>query len=397
MSSLLTIVINTYNRPDALLLTLRFLQTRSIRVPIIVADGSDTIHAQRNAECRGLGDNISYFHLAPQPQEDPWRNFSARIELSLDRVQTPYCVFAAEDDLLVVENAIAAAKFLSEHSQYVGCHGDYLHYQRDQTAIVIKGIAYNGLPFDGNEIGSRLMQLFSHYEALFYAVFPTSVQRTLFKRYREAERPLWPELYHSTAAVIEGKIHRQDSIYSLRYVGVAPHFQPIEDFAQWIAKDFDDFLDRYRQYCQRVAEWTAGLDDLRIGSGELRRALDMGFAIYLGRMFSMPDWINEYASIAVADEQERAALRLRVRQNFSKTTVLPLAESFRHLLKSAAGRKWVTAAQRTRAHGLRYALARIPEFNAGYWRAKFSGTADTLHVPNELADLFPRQQWNLIR
>jgi hypothetical protein len=42
-------------------------------------------------------------------------------------------------------------------------------------------------------------------------------------------------------------------------------------------------------------------------------------------------------------------------------------------------------------------LARIPEFDPGFWRAKFSGAPATLRVPKDLADLFPPAQWNLIR
>jgi glycosyltransferase domain-containing protein len=362
-----------------------------------VADGSDSVHAERNAACADIGDNIRYFYVAPRPEIDPWSNYNERIERALDMVETPYCIFSAEDDLVVIENVIKAAEFLDNNPSYAGCHGKYLHYIRAGNSIKVERVAYEAASIDGEEVSTRLMQLFSNYEAFFYAVFPTAVQRKLFKQSNEGRHPLWPEIYHSTAAVIQGKIKRLDNIYSLRNTGVAPHVQPISDLTRWIAKDFDDFIDRYRQYCERVAEWTAGRDDLRIDAVALRHALDMAFAVYLGRMFSLPDWIDEYASIAVADERERAALRLRVRQNFSKTTVLPLSESFRHVLKSVVGRKWVTAAQRARAHGLRYALARIPEFDPGFWRAKFSGAPATLHVPPDLADLFPRQQWDLIR
>ena len=129
MPPLLSIIIPTYNRPEQLLATLRFLQARAIRLPIFVADGSDENFAPQNRECTKLGDNISYVHSPAGSGEGPWQNYRRRISEVLNAVATPYVVYCADDDLLIIENAVKAAKFLETHVDYIGCHGTYLHYR----------------------------------------------------------------------------------------------------------------------------------------------------------------------------------------------------------------------------------------------------------------------------
>lgn len=260
MSSLLTVVIPTYNRAEQLVRTIRFLQRHSSPLTIIVADGSNEEHAGRNAQCRELGTNIAYFHAPSQPHEDTWRNYWRRMQQALDLADTPYTALCADDDLLVAENAVRSAEFLERNTQYVACHGNYLQFEYAQDTIRIPNFEYQGEPIDADEISGRMLQLFSRYESPYYAVFRTPVIRLLFERCRDHEPPLWPELYHATAAVIAGKIHRNNTIYCLRNIGNPPHHRSATgylNFGQWIAADLDGFLMRYVRYRNQVLEWTA--------------------------------------------------------------------------------------------------------------------------------------------
>jgi hypothetical protein len=59
----LYVIIPTYNRPQLLLRTLHLLRAGP-RLSMVVAEGSEVSIASANADiCRGLGDNISYFHI----------------------------------------------------------------------------------------------------------------------------------------------------------------------------------------------------------------------------------------------------------------------------------------------------------------------------------------------
>jgi hypothetical protein len=181
----------------------------------------------------------------------------------------------------------------------------------------VTNVAYAGASIDGDEIPSRLIQLFSSYEAIFYAVFRTQAKRVLLDRYSEVEQPLWPEIYHATGAVIDGKIKRlEDNIFTLRNVGLAPHPQKMDNFGQWVVFDFANFLISYQKFRDRVTEWAHDCGGLRIDHIGLRRAIDMAFMIYIGREFDPIFWIGEYLANSIVDEEEKNRLRLRLEAEF---------------------------------------------------------------------------------
>ena len=103
MPAKLSVVIPTYNRPQLLRRALRFLRTEG-RIPIIVADGSLPDAAETNAAtCKGMGGNVPYFHLpSPAGSAAQINNVIQRLSMALSMVKTPYVVFCADDDLLVM-------------------------------------------------------------------------------------------------------------------------------------------------------------------------------------------------------------------------------------------------------------------------------------------------------
>ena len=144
MSVDVTVFIPTYNRPQWLLRTIHFLQRGSLRLPIIVGDGSEPLAASENeALCRKAGENIEYFHVpSASDPEGSAKNYLCRFVTALDRVRTPYVVCCADDDLLLPETAVKAASFLSKNPDYVGCQGTYLNfrYKGDDLSDRRKGL-----------------------------------------------------------------------------------------------------------------------------------------------------------------------------------------------------------------------------------------------------------------
>ena len=319
MPPLLSIIIPTYNRPEQLFRTLRFLQARPIRLPIFVADGSDENFARQSRECAKLGDNISYVHSPARSGEGAWPNYRRRISEVLNAVVTPYVVYCADDDLLIIENAVKAAQFLETHADYIGCHGTYLHYRTVDDQLRIEATAYDSPSIDGNEAAGRLIQLFSRYEAVFYAVFRTKTKRMLIDFYEEREQPLWPEIYHATGAVLEGKVKRLDNLFTLRNIGLAPHAQKMDNFGQWVVSDFDGFFSGYLKYRERFVTWLIDSNP-SLDRGRLNQAFDLSFMIYIGSEFDPRLWIVTYLDRAIASEDEKTQLRHRLESQFLQTS-----------------------------------------------------------------------------
>lgn len=420
MSQRLTIIIPTYNRPDQFGRTVRCLQRYSSPLQIIVADGSSEEHSSRNAQCRDLGENIRYFHIPLEPLESAWRNYSRRIQQALDQLETPYAALCADDDLLVAENAVHSAEFLEGNPQYVGCHGNYLQFQYVQDRIEIPNIEYQGNSIDADEISGRLMQLFSRYEAPYYAVFRTPILRLLFKRSRETEPPLWPEIYHSTSAVIAGKIHRNNTIYYLRNIGIPPHYRSgtsFLNFGQWVAADFDGFLAHYFKYRACVLQWAGSGADREV----LHRALDMAFITYIGLEFDAPYWVDRCVeTVTEKDEQEK--LRFTLSQNLYRARASgsppTISSAGRELFKSIIGKEAIalircvhekgmasaierareTLIRRIREKSLTRTIKRARKTKSG-WTVAYESSAGqdcSVHVAPWIMKRFPAEQWNLL-
>jgi glycosyltransferase domain-containing protein len=315
MSPLLTVIVPTYNRPADLIRTVKFLR-RSSAFLIIIADGSDSEYSSQNARCRELGENIAYFHIPRAPAEATATNYRHRVQRAFEQIETPYVAFCGDDDLLVPESAMKAAEFLENNPRYVCCHGIYLQFKCVQDTIEIPNIEYQGESIDADEVSGRLMQLFSRYEAPYYAVFRVPVLRLLFERCKDILSPLWNEMYHSTGAAIAGKIHRSNTIYCLRNIGNPPHYKAgssFINFGQWIAADLDGFLMHYVGYRDQVLEWAAPGAD----RDTVHRVLDMAFITYIGSEFNLSFWIDSCCETA-KDESARDKLRARLNQNLRR-------------------------------------------------------------------------------
>jgi glycosyltransferase domain-containing protein len=403
MTALLTVLIPTYNRPEQLARTVRFLQRHPAPFPIIIADGSDDEQASRNRHCRDLGNNILYFHAPLEPPEDTWKNYFRRTEKALDQINTPYAAFCADDDLLIPESAIESAAFLQDNPQYVACHGHYLQFEYTTDKIRIPNFEYQGPSIDADEVAGRLIQLFSRYEAPFYAVYRTAAMRVLMGRFQEPVPPLWPEIYHSTGAVIAGKIHRSETIYCLRNIGNPPHYRSgstFRDFGQWVAADLDGFLAHYVKYRACVLEWVTPEAD----RGTVQRALDMAFITYIGSEFNPAYWIDRCCE-TVKDAEERDKLRSRLNQNLSRMTARTAPPSIRSagldlvrtvlgqtklsLLRKGASTRLRAAIERTRWTRLRREAIGNPvtDRDCDYYG---------VDIRTSLLSRFPSEQWNFL-
>jgi glycosyltransferase domain-containing protein len=401
MSALLTIVIPTYNRPEQLAKTVRLLRRHSPPLPIIVADGSYEEYSSRNATCREIGTDIEYFQLPSEPSEIPLHNYGRRVRKALAQCTTPYTAICADDDLLIPENAIRAAEFLEDNPQYVGCHGHYLQFEYAAGTIKTPNVEYQGPSIDANEIGARLIQLFSQYEALFYAVFRTNTIRVLMEQCQKPKPPLWPEIYHSTSAVVAGKIHRNNAIFCLRNIGDAPHHSAdstFVNFGQWIAADFDGFLEHYRKYRACVLDWSSPNADPH----NLRRTIDLAFITYIGSEFDRPYWIDRCAETVIGTD-ERDKLRARLKSNlFGRRAGPEPFYSIKHvgwqLCKSILGRQAMSFVRNVRNKGLAGAIERARKTRGG-WTTVYESHAGHVYgvdVAPWLVDHFPDEQWSLL-
>jgi len=167
----ITIVIPTYDRPELLQRTLAFIR-ESTDIPIIVADGSSGSLSEQNLKvCKGVGTQIEYFCFPVEEDKiGKTNNYRARLFEAVSKVKTPYVAMCADDDLIICDLAQQCADFLNNNPDYIACHGSYVGFRSSADGYDINSIVYDGASIDSSEIPGRLLQLYSNYEASFYAV-----------------------------------------------------------------------------------------------------------------------------------------------------------------------------------------------------------------------------------
>ena len=282
------------------------------------------------------------------------RNYRDRMVEAIAKVESPYVTMCADDDLINTDCALGCTEFLDRNAGYIACHGIYVGFSQTDTGIDVNAIVYGRASIDGAEIATRLMQLYSGYEATFYAVYRTGIQRSILESIPpDLERFLMVEACQSAASVLRGKIKRLDGIYYFRNNGVAPHPRDVEGWNQWMAQDFGGFYSSYLRHRARIVQLADSISTGPRDLGQLGRAIDMSFLLHVGREFHPGYWIEEYLSAFVRDPGDRNRLRDRLDMEMPHAQPAGLTgsarRSIRRLIRSAAGDRGMDALRRMRA------------------------------------------------
>lgn len=118
----LTILLTLKDRPA---FTYRWMAyAESVRMPfrVLIADGGTDDGVERALSGGAAFPHVSYEYQRCPPDRT-YRDFYAKVEQALARIQTPLVVMADNDDFFVVDGLREAARFLSGHADHVTCGG----------------------------------------------------------------------------------------------------------------------------------------------------------------------------------------------------------------------------------------------------------------------------------
>lgn len=262
----LCLIIPTYNRPQWVSRLSRFLAPFSNSFRLLVLDSSEHEIAERNRLLVGeLGPNAS--HIA-YPSSTL---FKEKLLDGLQRVDTEFCAFCADDDLVLPEALIASARFLGQDRNYSGAHGLYFAYSGTSGSYFVDDILYCHRGLDSPSILERLACLFEDYQSNFYAVFRTKVQLRALKAAALQDSSLFFELMQSAHTAMEGRVARLPMIYAGRSrspsAGTREHWHP----ADWIALDAQGYLLGYARYREALLQILYSVEPKRGRDNRARR------------------------------------------------------------------------------------------------------------------------------
>lgn len=170
----LSIIIPPHNRHHHLQRLLDFLIGLPCR--IYICDSSDTIYFNAHK----VQKNVDYSHF-------PGSSFSEKIDLTLNKINTKYTLLYAEDDFYCKNGIKNCIEFLNLNHDYYSCQGNYKKFwiennkmrMKDTYAISFEKDIHDSIAKD------RIINFFSEYFQLFYAVHRTETLKDLFQYFNK--------------------------------------------------------------------------------------------------------------------------------------------------------------------------------------------------------------------
>lgn len=198
MSTLpLTIVIPTYSRHH--LLKKALVHYDAFGVPVLVVDSTPVAF-------RDLADlrNVDYLHVPNAPMPHKLRG------PVLDRVKTPFMVMSADDSYTSLSGLRACVDFLVANPDYSSAQGYYFGFWKSghdvKLDVYYRSIETLDSVVDAERPEDRLIQMFTRYSAMFYAVYRTDCQQEMLRRFPECIRNYCiAEFYFAMVTALHGK------------------------------------------------------------------------------------------------------------------------------------------------------------------------------------------------
>src|SRR4051812_27654293 len=192
-----TLLIPTYNRSDHLRRLLGYLAARRFEFPVRVLDSSSGNALSENRETVGQV-GLEIVHEV----YDPAIPIHKKVELGIAAVESMYCSFCADDDVLFTDELNGLLDILDANPDLVVAHGYYVNFRPGEN-FDIWYTDYSAPSIVSDDALTRLVEQMSDYQAIFYGVHRTSTMKSI-RVPLDRVKSLWAkELLTSTLALID--------------------------------------------------------------------------------------------------------------------------------------------------------------------------------------------------
>lgn len=209
MKNKVTVVIPTHERHH--LLEKRVLpHYLPFEIPILIIDSSAKPHQPSIDDPR-----IDYVHCPGEPLP---HKFKRPIS---DKVKTPYMFMSADDTIHSKDAVNQCIDFLEANPDFSTCSGiEFQCYQHDKKLVDTNNFDLFSLPVDSHRAEERVLQIFSRFDSIFYAVTRTECWKNTMKWMpQEIVNYYLSETYIVMMAVLHGKRRRLPIFYSATEAG----------------------------------------------------------------------------------------------------------------------------------------------------------------------------------
>jgi glycosyltransferase domain-containing protein len=204
LKNLVTIVIPTHYRHHLLGRILDYYKDCGIR--ILVADSSlDEFKEKDKFECE-------YFHYPDVP-------YVKKMIDIVRKIKTPYFVFCADDDFILVSSILKCVKFLNDSPEYSVAEGNYVRFNESTVSVSVFPWEINSITdFSDTNVYRRAYLLFSQNVICYYGVQRLCTFKdliSLVELYDINYSNVYERLLHFCSA-ISGKYKLLSCLYGVR-------------------------------------------------------------------------------------------------------------------------------------------------------------------------------------
>lgn len=285
-----TLLIPTYNRSALLRSLLGYLAARRFEYPIRILDSSyeQALSENRQTISRAGLDIMHQIYDPPIPG-------TTKVALGAQSVETPYCSFCADDDILFTDHLGPTLDLLDSDPSVAAAHGHYLNFKPDDN-FDISDLVYWAPSVAGDDALKRIIQHMNNYQAVFYAIYRTSVMQSVLWQAKRVKSNLAHELLSSTLTLAAGGVYRLPHFHMARNTSPSIGSEGWHPY-QFLAASPELLFFEYAEYRAVVLEHLLADERCRevYTPAQMERVIDIVHLKYLAPMISGPvvDYIIE--------------------------------------------------------------------------------------------------------
>lgn len=254
---MLTILIPTMNRSDFIIRQLEYYAQSGYKHWISIGDSSDARHLKTTKEAlKKFSGQLKIIYY-----EYPGFNDSQCLKKLIETTQTPYAVYAADDDFLVPEGLEKSVAFLERNPDYSCAHGSACMLSLGNSGPYGKICAlwdYDLPVLNQDRACERLLEHMGHYTVALFCVHRSGIWRKMFQNTVVLDRSFAGEILPGCLSAIYGKSVKIDGLYLIRHVHDRNYSLP--DVFDWITSP--GWSSSYRDYSNCLIEELSNHDGI---------------------------------------------------------------------------------------------------------------------------------------
>jgi glycosyltransferase domain-containing protein len=235
-----TLLIPTFNRPAYLHSLLGYLAARRFEYPVRVLDTSsgDALAQNRQTVAQAGLDIVHEVY-------DPATTIYKKLELAIASVESTYCSFCADDDILFTDHVNSLLAVLDANPAFDVAHGYYVNFKPGEDFDVWSTV-YSAPSIASEDALKRIVQQMRDYQAIFYGVHRTQTMKAILAPL-DRVKSLWAkEMLTSSLTLIAGGACRVPHYYMGRNTNpsiATEGWHPYQFFAAEPAELFREYAD----------------------------------------------------------------------------------------------------------------------------------------------------------